>query len=77
MDDYVMRFLAKQRFAEMQAFQEHQAIIRAVRAARPRVPVRVRVGLGLIRVGRWLLGQVPAVDEHAAPSLSRARSGSR
>jgi hypothetical protein len=75
MDDYVMRFLAKQRFAEMQAFQQHQAIIRAARAARP--PVRVRVGLGLIRVGRWFLGQVPALDEPAAPSLSRARSGSR
>lgn len=75
MDDYMMRFLAKQRLAEMQAFAQHQAIIRAARAARP--PVRVRVGLGLIRVGRWLLGQVPGLDEGPAASLSRARSGSR
>ena len=73
MDDYMMRFLAKQRFAEMQAFQQHQAIIRAARAARP--PVRIRLGLGLIRVGRWLLGQVPELDEGPAAPLSR--SGSR
>jgi hypothetical protein len=75
MDEYMMRYLARERIAQMQAFRERQA---AIRAARPRRPaVRVRLGLALIRTGRWLLGRVPVLDGAAAAPLSRARSGSR
>jgi hypothetical protein len=72
MDEYSMRYLARERIAEMQAFRERQAASRAGRPA-----VRVRLGLVLIRTGRWLLGQVPVLEEAAAASLTRARSGSR
>jgi hypothetical protein len=74
MDDLMLRFLAKQRFAEMEAFRARQAAGRLARAGRP--PIRVRLGLALIHTGRWLLGQVPGLDEPGAP-LARARSSSR
>jgi hypothetical protein len=75
MDEYGMRYLARERIAEMQAFRERQAALRAGAAERP--DFRIRLGLALIRAGRWLLGRVPVLDEAAPASLSRARSGSR
>ena len=49
--------LVRERMAEARAFAAQQALIRGLRPVRH--PVRVAVGLALIRVGHWVAGRAP------------------
>ena len=53
LNEYHADFLARDRLAEARAAAAHHALVRALR--RPR-PLRLVVGLALIRAGRWLAG---------------------
>ena len=44
--------LARQKLAEARAWSRRQACLNSLQDDRQ--PVRVRVGLGLVRLGRWL-----------------------
>jgi hypothetical protein len=57
MNAHLHEALVKERLDEARAMAAHLALLRALRPARP--PVRVVVGLALIRVGRWLAGRAP------------------
>jgi hypothetical protein len=57
MDEYMLQWLANQRTTEIREFCQRLALARAVRP--PRRPIRLRLGLALIRAGRWLLRRVP------------------
>lgn len=59
-DEYFAEWLVRERLAEARQLAARQALIDSASPASR--PVRVAVGVALIRVGRWLLRQVP---EHA------------
>ena len=48
--------LARVRLQEARDWAASQAVIESLRG--PRQPMRVAVGLGLVKVGRWLAGPV-------------------
>jgi len=55
MNPYVMEALAQH---QLEALRADAAVLSQVRAATPpRPPLRVTLGLALIRVGTWTLGQ--------------------
>lgn len=58
MHDSLMEVLVRERIAAMDAFAARRSLRRAARAPRP--PLRVALGLGLIRAGQFLLRGVPA-----------------
>lgn len=60
--------LATVRLEEARAWASRQAVIKSLRS--PRQPMRVVVGLGLVRVGRWLAR--PAVKRSAEPGRAIA-----
>ena len=49
--------LVRERLDEARAFAARQALIRSLRPVRR--PVRVIVGVALIKIGRWVAGQAP------------------
>lgn len=49
--------LARERLDEARAAAARSALVRSLRPARR--PVRVAVGLALIRIGHWLAGRAP------------------
>ncbi|MCI0369795.1 MAG: hypothetical protein L0214_00070 [candidate division NC10 bacterium] len=53
MNEHFLHLLVKERLAEARAFAAKRRLARSLR--RPRLPIRVRLGLILLRVGRWLL----------------------
>lgn len=55
MNTHLDGWLVSERLEEARAFAARQALLRSLRAKR--LPVRVWVGLALIRVGRWLARQ--------------------
>ena len=55
MNEYVTHLLVKERIEEARAFGARRALVRSLRP--PRRPVRVRLGLVLVRIGHWMLGQ--------------------
>lgn len=55
MNEYVMHLLVKERMEEARAFGARRARARSLRP--PRRPIRVYLGLGLVRIGHWMLGQ--------------------
>jgi len=57
MDTHLQLQLAKGRLDEARATAAHWALIRSLRPARR--PVRVAVGLALIKIGHWLAGRAP------------------
>jgi hypothetical protein len=57
MDTHLHLQLAKERLDEARATAAHWALIRSLRPARR--PVRVAVGLALIKIGHWLAGRAP------------------
>jgi hypothetical protein len=57
MHEYLMESLVKERFERVREFAARQALLRALKPARP--PWRVALGIGLIRAGRWCLRGVP------------------
>ena len=57
MDTHLQLQLAKERLDEARAMAAHWALIRSLRPARR--PVRVAVGLALIKIGHWLAGRAP------------------
>ena len=46
--------LARMKLSEAREWATQQAILESLKG--PRQPMRVAVGLGLVRVGRWLAG---------------------
>ena len=60
LNEYHADFLARDRLAEARAATAHHELVRSLRRRRP---LRLVVGLGLIRAGRWLAG---AARERAA-----------
>jgi hypothetical protein len=57
---------ARARLEEAREWAAHRALVRSLAA--PRQPLRVAVGLGLVRVGHWLAGmgdQAPADPSRA------------
>ena len=56
-DEYLIDALAKHRLEEMRSWAERQAIVRSLPPTRG--SLRTVVGTGLIRAGRWLLGEIP------------------
>jgi hypothetical protein len=57
MDTHMQLQLAKERLDEARATAARWALLRSLRPARR--PVRVAVGLALIRIGHWLAGRAP------------------
>ncbi|HEY7653280.1 MAG TPA: hypothetical protein VIG07_10700 [Methylomirabilota bacterium] len=57
MDTHMDLQLAKDRLAEARATAAQWALVRSLRPARR--PVRVTVGLALIKIGYWLAGRTP------------------
>jgi hypothetical protein len=57
MNAHLHEMLVKERLDEARATAARLALLRALRPARQ--PLRVVVGLALIRVGRWLAGRAP------------------
>jgi hypothetical protein len=62
MNEYLAAYLMKERFRELRELAARQALLRAARP--PRVPLRVVVGLALIRAGRLLARRAPALAGH-------------
>lgn len=56
LNEYLAECLVKERLAEARAAAARSALLRDLP---PRLPGRVAVGLALIRIGRWILGQAP------------------
>lgn len=54
MNDYVLAVLVKERIADARRLVARRALFRTHGPGRP--PLRAWVGLTLIRIGRWLLG---------------------
>ena len=67
MDDYLTEHLMHERRARMEAFAARQRLLREARG--PRRPVRLALGLGLIRAGQFLLRGAPAQTAEP-PSLA-------
>jgi hypothetical protein len=65
MNAYVIETLSRYQLAERHAAAEVMSQVRA--AAPPRRPLRVTLGLALIRVGTWALG--PRDRRSGAPSV--------
>ena len=57
MNTYVEEQLVRERLDEARAFAAQQALIRSLRPARR--PVRVALGMALIRTGHWVAGRAP------------------
>ncbi len=57
MHEYLTEYLVKERTARMEAFATRLLLLREARP--PRRPLRMTLGLGLIRAGRFLLRGVP------------------
>jgi hypothetical protein len=55
MNPYVIEMVAHHQLAELRAGAELQSQLRA--AAAPRRPLRVTLGLALIRAGTWTIGR--------------------
>jgi hypothetical protein len=64
MHEYLTEQLIRERKARMEAFAARQRLLHEARG--PRRPVRLIVGLGLVRAGQFLLRGVPAGDGRAA-----------
>lgn len=66
LNEYFAEWLIRERLAEARACAARSALLDS--ALPRRRPLRVALGRALIRVGHWILGQVP---EHAgdAPEL--------
>lgn len=56
-NEYFAECLLKERLAEARELAARNALIDSLRL--PRRPMRVALGLALIRVGQWILGRVP------------------
>jgi hypothetical protein len=67
MNEYVTHLLVKERIEEARTFGARRTLLRALRP--PRRPIRVRLGLVLVRVGHWMLGQT--LDHAGEPGRSR------
>jgi len=61
---YFVELLVRERLAQARAFAERRALIDALRP--PRRPVRMNLGLALIRIGHWILGSA----SNTPPSLT-------
>ncbi len=57
MNEYLTEYLAKERFERAREYAARQAMVRE--AAPPRRPLRIRLGVGLIRIGHFLLRGAP------------------
>ena len=57
MDTHMQLQLARERLDEARAMAAQRALLRSLRPARR--PVRVAVGLALIKIGHWLAGRAP------------------
>lgn len=56
LNEYFAECLVKERLAEARAAAARSALLRDLP---PRRPIRIALGLGLVRIGRWILGRVP------------------
>jgi len=54
MNGYALEIIARQQIAERHAGAARHEMVRA--AAPPRRPLRIAIGLALIRLGTWALG---------------------
>lgn len=57
LNEYFAEWLVRERLAEARALAARWALIDSVRP--PHRPMRAVLGRALIRVGHWILGQVP------------------
>ena len=55
MNTHLEGWLVSERLEEARAFSAREALLRSLRPERQ--PVRVVLGLSLIRIGRWLAGR--------------------
>ena len=49
--------MARERMEDAMRFAEQRRLLRHARG--PRQPARVRLGLAIVRLGRWLMGSSP------------------
>jgi hypothetical protein len=72
MNDYHMDILVRQRLDDIRA--DARRAVLAAALAPPRQPLRVTLGVGLMRLGRWVLGDehrvVPAPERAPRPASS-------
>lgn len=61
-DEYLAQYLMTERLRMVRDLARQRALVAAARP--PRVPLRVRLGMALIRAGRLLAGGVPARARH-------------
>ena len=61
MDMYLQELLVRDRLDEARALAAEWALVQSLRPVRQ--PVRVRLGLALIRMGRWLAQRAPKRTE--------------
>lgn len=69
LNEYLAECLVKERLAEAWAAAARSALLRDLP---PRRPIRIALGLGLVRIGRWILGQAP---EHVNEPNRLVQSG--
>jgi hypothetical protein len=53
--EYTVMMIAKQRMDDAMRYAEHRRALRLAREPGP--STKVRLGMALIRVGRWLMGE--------------------
>jgi hypothetical protein len=63
MNYHLAELMAKDRLREARAIAAQASLLRGVHPTTE--PLRVTVGLGLIRIGRWMAGQ--AAKQHTGP----------
>ncbi len=68
LNEYLAECLVKERLAEAWA-AARSALLRDLP---PRRPIRIALGLSLVRIGRWILGQTP---ENVSEPNRLVRSG--
>jgi hypothetical protein len=74
MNDYVMNTIVRQRLDDIRA--DARRAVLAAALTPPRQPLRVTLGLTLVRLGRWLLGAEHGVVSAPEPASRPASSAS-
>jgi len=70
-ESLLVEYLVKERLARLREASARQVRLRSLRPSRR--PLRIRVGLALIRLGRFIRGSAPGWAREPAPDGSRGR----
>jgi hypothetical protein len=55
LEDHAILMMARERMEEARRCAEHARVLRSI--GTPRRPARVRLGMFLVRLGQWVMGQ--------------------